>query len=180
MLWCKTHATEGWLMLVVEDNGPGIHDELKAKVFDPFFTTKEPGRGTGLGLSISYGIVKEHGGEIRPGIGLSPNGSRFIVGLPIPRNVETPKKQPIRLSWIPARALAVDDEPNIRLSITHYLRELGSQVDTASDGLTGLEKIRNHSYDLLLVDLKMPANGWGSSSTTTCWMSVPIWPRGSC
>ncbi len=151
----QTHATNDWLMLVVEDNGPGIHEELKAKVFDPFFTTKEPGRGTGLGLSISYGIVKEHGGEIRLE-SVEPHGCRFIVGLPVPYNAAAPKKEPITLSWIPARTLAVDDEPNIRLSITHYLRQLGSQVDTASDGIAGLEKIRNRSYDLLLVDLKMP------------------------
>ncbi len=67
--------------LVVEDDGPGIPEEIRDRVFDPFFTTKKPGEGTGLGLSISYSIVAEHGGEIlaerRPG-----GGTRMRVLLP--------------------------------------------------------------------------------------------------
>ncbi len=67
----------------VEDNGPGIPEEVKKRVFEPFFTTKEVGIGTGLGLSVSYFIVKEnHGGDMEvesyPGI-----GANFIVHLPV-------------------------------------------------------------------------------------------------
>ncbi|MEC9103384.1 MAG: ATP-binding protein, partial [Pseudomonadota bacterium] len=46
------------------DNGPGIPEDVRAKVFDPFFTTKEVGQGTGLGLSISHKIADEHGGAL--------------------------------------------------------------------------------------------------------------------
>ncbi len=48
-----------------EDNGCGLSSEDLKKVFNPFFTTKPVGKGTGLGLSISYGIIQNHGGEIR-------------------------------------------------------------------------------------------------------------------
>jgi signal transduction histidine kinase len=65
----------------VEDDGVGIPAGVIEQIFDPFFTTKDVGKGTGLGLSISYGIVRDHGGEIRvestPGV-----GSRFRVLLP--------------------------------------------------------------------------------------------------
>ena len=50
--------------VAVQDNGPGIPPEVRARIFDPFFTTKPAGKGTGLGLSICYGIVQGLGGSI--------------------------------------------------------------------------------------------------------------------
>ncbi len=52
----------GDVELVVEDNGPGIPEEIRTKVFEPFFTTKRT--GTGLGLAIAYGIMERHKGMI--------------------------------------------------------------------------------------------------------------------
>ncbi len=65
----------------VEDNGPGIAGDAMGRLFDPFFTTKPIGEGLGLGLSISYGIVAEHGGQIRAE-NVAGGGARFIVELP--------------------------------------------------------------------------------------------------
>ena len=66
----------------IRDNGPGIPDDIRAKMFNPFFTTKPAGEGTGLGLSLSHDIVvKQHGGgievETRPGA-----FTEFVVTLP--------------------------------------------------------------------------------------------------
>lgn len=71
-----------WLKVSFEDNGPGIPPEHIDHVFDPFFTTKDIGEGTGLGLAVSYGIVKEHGGDIRVE---SERGrfTRFVIRLPV-------------------------------------------------------------------------------------------------
>ena len=70
------------LMLVVEDNGPGVPPELKDKVFAPYFTTKHAKGGTGLGLAIVHRIVSDHGGRImitdNPG-----GGARFSIELPL-------------------------------------------------------------------------------------------------
>jgi signal transduction histidine kinase len=64
-----------------EDNGSGIAPENLGRVFDPFFTTKDIGEGSGLGLSVVFGIIKDHGGEIR--VESEPGKfCRFIIDLP--------------------------------------------------------------------------------------------------
>jgi signal transduction histidine kinase len=78
----RTHRQDGWAIVEIEDNGPGIPQEIQPKIFDPFFTTKGPGKGTGLGLSTSYAIVtRKHRGEIRAES--RPGLTRFTVKLPI-------------------------------------------------------------------------------------------------
>jgi two-component system NtrC family sensor kinase len=68
--------------ITVADTGPGMPPETAEKIFEPFFTTKAVGKGTGLGLAVTYGIIKDHGGEIRveskPG-----EGATFIITLPV-------------------------------------------------------------------------------------------------
>ncbi|HHH28026.1 MAG TPA: two-component sensor histidine kinase, partial [Polyangiaceae bacterium] len=70
---------DGWLV-VIEDDGPGIDDDLLPNVFDPYVTTKED--GTGLGLTIVKKIVIDHGGQIdaRRGEG---GGASFRIRLPL-------------------------------------------------------------------------------------------------
>ena len=65
----------------IGDNGPGIPDDLQARVFDAFFTTKPVDQGTGLGLDIAQRIVVRHHGELR--LQSEPGDTRFQVLLPI-------------------------------------------------------------------------------------------------
>ncbi len=66
----------------IEDNGPGIDQNLQMKIFDPFFTTKNREKGTGLGLSVSYFIIKEnHHGDLRV-VSQPGHGTTFIIELP--------------------------------------------------------------------------------------------------
>jgi PAS domain S-box-containing protein len=63
----------------VQDNGPGLTAEQKARIFEPFYTTKT--KGTGLGMPIAKRIVEAHGGTIEVGNGPRP-GAEIIVALP--------------------------------------------------------------------------------------------------
>ena len=75
-------SAENCAIVRIQDNGPGITENVLSKIFDPFFTTKPVGKGTGLGLSISYQIVREkHRGNLictsKPG-----EGTEFAIVLP--------------------------------------------------------------------------------------------------
>jgi len=65
----------------IEDNGPGIPEEMKDKILQPFFTTKKGTAGTGLGLSITNDIVKAHGGTMNVAT-QTKTGAAFIIELP--------------------------------------------------------------------------------------------------
>lgn len=67
--------------LIVEDDGPGVPEELRASIFTPFVTTKKR-TGTGLGLAISQRIVRAHDGRIEV-TGSQLGGARFAVRLPL-------------------------------------------------------------------------------------------------
>ncbi len=76
------------IRVVIEDNGPGMTEEIKSRIFEPFYTTKPVGSGTGLGLSLSYFIITEnHYGEMsvesQPG-----RGAKFIIKLPMQRSLK--------------------------------------------------------------------------------------------
>ena len=67
----------------VEDNGPGMGEEVRKRVFEPFFTTKKQGVGTGLGLSVFYFIITQNNRGTM-GVESDPDeGSRFTIRIPI-------------------------------------------------------------------------------------------------
>ncbi len=155
-----------YTVLVVQDSGGGIPQDLLGKIFEPFFTTKELGKGTGLGLSTVYGIVKQSGGFIFAdnieGIGGRPEGARFTIYLPVHRG-ELPEQarleKPIAASeWSGGgRVLLVEDEEMVRAVAERALTRAGFDVTTASDGEEGLAAIANGgAFDLVLSDVVMP------------------------
>jgi signal transduction histidine kinase len=80
-LTVRTRKSSGRVTIEVEDNGPGIPDDIRDKIMQPFFTTKKGTQGTGLGLSITNDIVIAHGGTILVESDLT-KGSVFRVSLP--------------------------------------------------------------------------------------------------
>lgn len=78
----RTRLVGEWVEVDIEDNGPGIPEEIQGRILDPFFTTKAPGSGTGLGLDISYNIVvHKHKGSLS--FTSEPGKTVFTVRLPL-------------------------------------------------------------------------------------------------
>ncbi|BHH83569.1 sensor histidine kinase [Desulforhopalus sp. 52FAK] len=77
----RSLKADSGLQVTIEDDGPGIADEVLPKIFEPFYTTKETGKGTGLGLSITYGLIKKLGGDITVQSRLG-HGTIFTITIP--------------------------------------------------------------------------------------------------
>ena len=153
-------ADQESVILEINDDGPGIADELQPKIFDPFFTTKEVGKGTGLGLTVAYAIVQEHGGRIR--LESRPNaGASFYVELPINGGKLTASAASRRRLDAPenivgASILVVEDETQLASAVVDALHDAGYVVQHAADGEEALAKVKTDAFDLVICDLKMP------------------------
>lgn len=84
-VWVTGERREGWLSIVVEDDGPGIPDNELEAVFRPFYrldaARNQDVPGTGLGLAIARDVARSHGGDIE--LGPSPHGGlKATVRLP--------------------------------------------------------------------------------------------------
>jgi two-component system NtrC family sensor kinase len=80
-LTVETLSKDETIIIKVKDTGIGIPEEIRDKIFDAFFTTKHTVKGVGLGLSVCYGIIKDHGGDIRLK-SKTGKGSTFSIILP--------------------------------------------------------------------------------------------------
>jgi two-component system NtrC family sensor kinase len=144
--------------LAVTDTGPGVAEEIRARIFEPFFTTKPPGQGTGLGLALCQRIATEHGGTLTVGAGPS-GGARFALELPI--GDQPPADRPASPHEVPPaparrRVLVVDDEPSILDVIADMVTASGHHVETSRSGRAALQRLGPVSFDVLLVDVRMP------------------------
>ncbi|HSU05910.1 MAG TPA: PAS-domain containing protein [Acetobacteraceae bacterium] len=155
-----------YVVVVVQDTGTGMTDEVLRNAFEPFFTTKPPGSGSGLGLSQVYGVSQQSGGGARIDSKLG-QGTTVSVFLPRALNQaavqgepDAPSGQPVRRaqSHPPiATVLVVDDEADVRTTIAAMVEAGGFAAVGATSGNAALALIRDGlRFDLLLVDFAMP------------------------
>ncbi len=180
----------------VIDSGIGIAPEKVDAIFLPFVqadnsVTRRFG-GTGLGLAISRKIATALGGDLKvtstegegstfsatidPGV---LDGVSWVEAAEIAiRRESTVEPNPIKTGTqlTGARVLLVEDGETNRKLITIVLRSAGATVDTAENGLIGVEKAMAQPYDLILMDMQMPVLDGYSASTRlrTTGMTTPI------
>jgi two-component system cell cycle sensor histidine kinase/response regulator CckA len=159
-------APGDYVLIDVEDTGPGIPPDILDKIFEPFFSTKEVGKGTGLGLSTVYGIVKQTDGYVfalsEPG-----KGATFRILLPRHTGVEAEEAKPTAAASAAASAqdmtgrgtvLLVEDEDAVRAFGARALASRGYTVIEANSGVEALERMKEHgpSIELVVSDVVMP------------------------
>jgi len=153
-------AVRDAVVLEVTDDGPGVADDLQAKVYDPFFTTKPVGKGTGLGLSVAYAIAEEHGGRLSVRSAEGTGGASFLLELPVSGvRVRAPNAPPAdALPPVPrgTRVLVIEDEAALGDAVAAALADEGFKPDRAENGEEALARIRERHYDVIICDLKMP------------------------
>lgn len=146
--------------ITVSDTGIGIAEEIKKKIFEPFYTTKEVGKGTGLGLAIVYGIIKQHGGEVR--VDSEPGkGTTFGIYLPLGQMERSDDDDEGELSSPEGGTetiLLVEDDEEVRAVVKLALEDAGYRVIEAVDGDDAVKKFAENkeTIQLLLTDVIMP------------------------
>ncbi len=146
-----------FVVIRVQDTGPGVPEEVASKIFDPFFTTKQAGKGTGLGLSVVANLVSEMGGEVKLAE-TSPQGTTFELVLPL-------STEPLRreigdddLMEGSGHILLVDDEPEVVATCAKILRRLKYDVDVFTEPESALKAFQDdpRKYALVMTDYVMP------------------------
>ncbi|MBT5230657.1 MAG: response regulator [Methylococcales bacterium] len=156
---------QGALILEVKDTGIGISKEEQAHLFHSFTqadasTTRKYG-GTGLGLAISRQLVELMSGEVSV-VSTKGIGTSFFVTLPL---LETDEKSVVTavndehihsIQHLSGHILLVEDVDTNQKIASHMLNNLGLTLDIAVNGLQAINLWQKNSYDLILMDCRMP------------------------
>lgn len=159
------------LVIVIEDSGPGIPEEMLERLYRPFTQldgsfTRAFG-GLGIGLSMSKQMVKLLGGTLKYEA-VETGGSRFRVVVPVEvigevTSVQTKEDelQYKQLGGVNTRdkkvkALVVEDNKVNQMVLKGLLSKLGCVVDVANHGEEALKLVQNGEYDIVFMDCQMP------------------------
>jgi len=126
------------MVVRVDDDGPGLADEIRHRLFEPFATTKPPGQGTGLGLAITYQIVSEHGGTVALSACPEHGGTRAELTLPL----LNPTLHPL---------LVIDGDPLAQRALVSALRNERFLTD-ASPTPEDAARVIKHLPRVIVVD----------------------------
>jgi signal transduction histidine kinase len=80
-VWLHLCHTEDVWEMSVQDDGPGVSDEVRPLIFDPYYSGREAGRGLGFGLPKAWRIMQQLGGSLRLDLPETGHGVRAVVSL---------------------------------------------------------------------------------------------------
>jgi CheY-like chemotaxis protein len=142
----------------VSDTGIGIPSKDLERIFEPFYTKKVMGKsGTGLGMAVVWGTVKDHKGyiDVRS---VEGKGTTFTLYFPVVRQELPGDEAAFSIQDIMGKGeaiLVVDDVETQREIATQMLTKLGYSVVSVSSGEEAVDYMKNHSADLIILDMIM-------------------------
>lgn len=154
--------------VTIEDTGTGIDPGFLPRVFD-FFSQSFENSGSSSGLGLGLFLVKElvglHEGTVTVESEGPGKGSRFTVSLPLAGRARAGDGVEAGDGGSEAhqarRILVVDDNKDICMTLDIALRTLGHQVEVVYDGGSAMEKARNYSPEVVILDIGLPdRNGY--------------------
>jgi len=142
----------------VHDTGIGIPKDRQEIIFDPFVqidaTDERKYGGRGWGLHLVKEGCNELGGYVRVSSSLG-EGSIFSFRFDLSRHNDNEHIKTIS-TW-DIRGLLVEDDANLRESITYSMMKVGITIETAEDGFKALEIIKDaDTFDIILMDINLP------------------------
>ena len=174
----EQHDGQEFVRFDIVDSGVGISPEKIERIFEPAFreedaheevlTMLDMGFTVTAGLPLTKQLVEALGGTIEV-VSQFDQGATFSMIIPVGLAADEISQlgyysqnetaqddlQPARPHSDP-RILLVEDQPSNRTVISLMLEAVGVTVETAEDGVAGVEKASEGNYDLILMDLKMP------------------------
>ncbi|MGI6395793.1 MAG: PAS domain S-box protein [Desulfomonilia bacterium] len=146
-----------YVSVCVADTGPGMPAEDLERIFEPFYTRKVLGRsGTGLEMTVVLGTVQDHQGYIASESS-EGEGTTFTFYLPATR-AEVQEREPQDIQDYLGRGehvVVVDDVDVQRDIATQILMRLGYSVQSFASGEEAVEYLKDHSADLVILDMIM-------------------------
>lgn len=149
------------LVMSVQDNGPGVPPEARARIFESFNQADNSNtrvhQGAGLGLALCRALTRAMDGEITLE-GDHDKGARFVVRLPV---LSVAPDSPQAASDVPVgptslRILVVEDHPVNEQVLLALLDMFGQRADVARNGAEAVAAAERRDYDLILMDIQMP------------------------
>jgi signal transduction histidine kinase/ActR/RegA family two-component response regulator len=156
----RVRAEDESAVLVVEDEGIGIAEDVLPRIFDLFFQGERSAArsegGLGIGLTLVKTLTELHGGTVEARTGGLGLGSAFVIRLPrvaLPRNAA--RRRPA-VSAASRRVLIIEDNDDARDMLKTWMMLEGHEVLEAANGIEGVKMLVRERPEVAFIDIGLP------------------------